>query len=180
MRISSILAFSALIAAFPLALSAHADPGWKMAGVRAGLSATSHYTYYHEYEAFTVFETPLSWRSAGGWGLTTRVEGSAGALHSQGVDAFIGMVGPDFAVDKKGIPLELNAGLNLAFLSTAHFGRDNFEGNLQFASHIGVNFRFTDLLGIGYRFQHMSNGNLYGGNNQGLNLHMASLIFYLD
>jgi len=151
-----------------------------MAGIRAGISTLREYTVYHEYDVFTVYQLPYSWRSSGGWGATPAVEGSVGILHSQNMDVFIGTVGPQFAIDKSGIPLELALGLNFAFLSTPRIGRDSYEGNLQFISHVGVNYRFSRLVGIGYRFQHMSNGHIYGGFNSGLNMHVVCANFYLD
>lgn len=160
--------------------SASADPGWKMAGVRGGFSATPKRTFYHEYEAFTVYQLPWSWRSAGGWGVTPRVEGSAGVLRGQQTNAFIGTVGPDFAFDKSGFPVEVSLGLNFAFLNSPRFGEESFEGDLQFISHIGASYRFSTLFGAGYRFQHMSHGGIYGGFNPGLNLHIFSLNVYLD
>lgn len=169
----------AIMAAQPNAARAD-DAGWKSVGARVSLSATPNGTFYHQYEVSTVYQLSWNWRNGAGWGVGSQVEGTAGVLRGQQTNAFIGSIGPDLTFGKAGGALEVAGGVNIALLSTPKFGKESFEGDAQFISHIGLNCRFIKRLGVGYRFQHMSNAGMYGGFNPGLNVHMVVLDYYLD
>jgi hypothetical protein len=71
----------------------------------------------------------------------------------------------------------LDGGISAALLSEHQFGRENFGGPIQFVSHVGISFKLSANLGLGYRFQHMSNASIYN-RNPGLELHMLELSYF--
>ena len=171
---------TALLLLFVLALGTPAwcedqDQGWRSVGVRYGFSATSRSDEFHQYEVYSVYGLPWSVRGASGWGLAMQANVSAGVLHTEGDNGFIGTFGPGVIFDQaggKGVAFDL--GGDLCFLSQHRFNRVDFNGDPLFEGHLGVAYRFAGGLGISYRFQHMSNGGLgiHGDINTGLDLHM--------
>ena len=149
-------------------------------GARAGLSATATENYFHQYEAYAVCGLPWEWRTQSGWGVAPQLDLTAGLLRGEGRSAFIGSAGPGFNFGKKGFPLELDLGVSAAALSRDRFGNKDYNGTLQFISHAGLDFRLGSRLGLGYRFQHMSNAGLNGSANPGLNMHLLGLSWYFS
>ena len=158
-----------------------ADPlDIKSAGVRGGLSAIAREKYFHQYEAFAVFRLPWALRSSSGFGIATLFDLTAGVLRGEDRSGFIGSAGPAVSLGKPGFPLEMDIGISAAGLSRDTFGNRDFDGNLQFISHVGINYRFSPRVGIGYRLQHMSNAGLNGNGNPGLNMHLLELNWYFS
>lgn len=153
------------------------DAGWKEIGFRAGANATGSVTI-KEYELFTAYQFPWGLGSRSPWRLNTRMNGSLGFLHDGGGAGFLASLGPGISVERVGVPLELDGGISAAFLSQDTFGAMDLNGQVQFISHIGLNFRLGPHLGAGYNFQHMSNASMNGPRNPGLNMHMFSLHWY--
>lgn len=152
------------------------DQGLRLVGARIGWMATARNSYIHQYDAFFDYGLPWSIRNHDGWGLAMQLKGSLGALQGAGETGFIGGVGPGVVFDKaggKGVALELGGDAN--FLSRDHFGRVDLDGHVLWDGHIGVLYRFAAGPGLGYQFQHMSNGGLNGHINTGLDLHMLLL-----
>lgn len=157
------------------------EEGWQSVGVRGGLSATQKHQFFHRYELFALYGLPWSLRGEKGWGAAMGLNLSAGALRGASETGFIGGVGPTVVFDKaggKGIMLELGGDLDV--VSRQVFGRQDFNGNLLFEGNIGLTYRFDSGYGIGYAFQHISNGGVYsdGKGNPGLDLHMVGLSFH--
>lgn len=144
-------------------------------GVRGGFSDKED---TREYEAFAVVQLPWEARSSSGWGVSTQAGATAGVLTGGGDYTFIGSIGPAFSLGKTGIPLELDLGVSIAVLNRDRIGNRDVNGLAQFISHAGVNYRFSDALGLGYRFQHMSNAGMNGGRNPGINMHLFGLSWY--
>lgn len=152
------------------------DQGLNSIGIRGGLSATKRRQFFHQYEGYLSYGLPWSVRNDAGWGVALTANAAAGVLHSRDQNGFIGAVGPGLMLDKaggKGIALEIGGDLN--FLSKYNFGDVDLNGNVLFDGHVGIIYRLASGPGIGYRFQHMSNGGLNGNRNTGLDLHMLSL-----
>ncbi len=177
--ISGLLLLGAVIGSATAAWCGSPDEGWKSVGVRAGVSATSRNEYFHRYEAYATYGLPWSLRADSGWGVALQMDGSLGALHAAGKTGVIGAVGPAFVIDKGGKGLAFKLGADVAGLSMYRFGNVDLNGNLLFVGHVGLLYRFDNGLGIGYRFQHLSNGGLAiggsGGGNTGVDLHTADL-----
>lgn len=159
--------------------AARAAEGWQAVGFRAGTKATGD-TVLHEYELFTTYVLPWGLGEPGGWELLTKVDGTAGMLHGDGHNGLIVSAGPGIGVKSPVVPLELEGGIRAAFLSQDTFGGRDLNGNVQFISHIGLNLRIAGPIGVGYNFQHMSNADMNGTINPGLNMHMISLIWYFQ
>jgi hypothetical protein len=151
------------------------DEGWKAVGIRAGLSATSRTEFFHQYEVYAVYGLPWSLRGDSGWGVALQANVALGALHAAGQTGVIGSFGPSVILDKggKGFMFELGGDLN--GLSTDKFGTVDLDGNVLFTGHVGAGYRLASGPGIGYRFQHMSNGGTTHKRNTGLDLHMLAL-----
>ena len=62
-------------------------------------------------------------------------------------------------------------GFRPTLLFEDRFGEDDYGGLLQFSSHIGSAITLGRC-SIGYRYQHLSNANIYD-ENQGIDLHMV-------
>ena len=155
-----------------------ANEGWEEVGIRAGISATNKHEYFHQYEAFTAYRLPWDWRADSGWGLDLQLNTAAGILTGGGKNGFIGSIGPGLTLDKTGSGLALDLGPNFVIMSRRVFGEQDFSGIVQYMAHIGITYRFPGGMGIGYRFQHMSNGNIYGYANPGLDLHMVGVSWH--
>jgi hypothetical protein len=181
---TGILTLVALIITVSQGWCSDEDQGWNAVGIRGGLSATSRRQFFHQYEAFASYGLPWSMRNDSGWGVALQANGALGALHAAEKTGFIGAVGPGLIFDKaggKGVALEIGGDLN--FLSQYNFGAVDLNGNVLFDGHVGVMYRFCGGPGgggpgIGYRFQHMSNGGLNGKRNTGLDLHMLALSWH--
>lgn len=152
-----------------------ADAGWKNVGIRAGISAKQKHEFFHQYEVFTAYGLPWDWRAASGWGVALQINAAAGALHGGRETGFIGTLGPGIVLDKAGKGLALDLGPNVCLMSQRAYGQQDFNGRFLFMAHVGLTYRFDSGPGVGYRFQHMSNGGIYGGGNPGLDLHMIGL-----
>lgn len=175
----------ALLLLTALALSCHPGPSlaaqalWSSAGVRGGFSADNKDHHLSQIEAFGVYQLPWEMRADSGWGANTQVQLAAGLLSSAGDHGFIGSVGPALNLGKPGFPLEIDLGVSVAVLTRDTFRDRDYNGYAQFISHGGLNYRFSQGMGIGYRFQHMSNAGMNGHSNPGVDMHMISLNWYL-
>ncbi|MBJ6725317.1 acyloxyacyl hydrolase [Geomesophilobacter sediminis] len=170
-----------LVSGATLARAEYDDSGWKAVGVHAGLSATEKHQYFHRFDIFANYGLPWSLRGERGWGAAMQLNMAAGMVRGGGESGFIGAVGPSVVFDKagnRGIMFELGGDLDV--LSRQVFGRQDFNGNLLFEGYAALIYRFDNGIGIGYRFQHMSNGGIYsnGSGNPGLDLHTVSLSYH--
>lgn len=128
-------------------------------------------------DMFGVFRLPWSWYSASGWGVGTRLITSAGALSALEKVALVSSVTPVVALGRKDGLLTIDAGLGGAIVTAHHFGRHDLGGPFQFAATAGVSFGLVGPLGLGYRFQHYSDGTIYGSDTRGVDLHMIELSY---
>ncbi|MDR3581468.1 MAG: acyloxyacyl hydrolase [Oryzomonas sp.] len=158
-----------------------AEGGWQEVGGRFGVQAGPKHEYFHLYEAFAVYELPWDWRLSSGWGLAPQLETSAGALVGGNETGFIGSLGTGLAFNKPGNGIALEAGGNLNLLDRRQFGRQDFGSILMWGAYMGVSYRFTSRLGVGYRLQHLSNNRiLYTSNtpNPGVDMHMIGVSWH--
>lgn len=177
MRFKNIWLMLLLVSILPSQLCRADYTDWIAIGFRAGLSATDGNEDFEQYEVFGSYGLPWSWELNPDWLVSTRINLSAGALRGGGKTGFIGSVGPSVALSMfKGLIL-LDGGISAALLSEHKFGRENFGGPIQFISHMGIVFRPSANLGVGYRFQHMSNASIYN-RNPGLELHLLELSYF--
>lgn len=151
---------------------------WGPIGVRGGFAADSKDEGAKQYEAFATYQLPWSLRTKSGWGVSTQVAVTAGALRSQGENGFIGSLGPSFGIGNPKFPLELDLGISVGMLGRDKFGSRDYNGIEQFISHGGVIYHITPSFGLSYRFQHMSNAGFNGTPNPGLNMHLFGVNWY--
>lgn len=153
------------------------EKDWVAVGIRAGISTTDSEEGFEQYEVHSSHGLPWSWDLTSGWSLSTRINLSAGALRGGGDTGFIGSVGPSLTLIMVQDRILLDGGTSAALLSEHKFGQENFGGPIQFISHVGISFKLSANLGVGYRFQHMSNASIYN-RNPGLELHMLELRYF--
>jgi hypothetical protein len=145
-------------------------------GVRGGFS-TSSGQGFNQAETFANVNLPWGWDLGKRWHLQSQFDCSIGWLGDGGKNlALIGTVGPGGLLKREGLPLSLDGGVSPTFLSRSDFGLKDFGTDIQFTTHLGVNWDFAAHWRIGYRFQHMSNANL-ANNNPGLNTHLFALSY---
>ena len=176
MRTISHLVLIAFALSLGTAGSASAN-SWGPFGVRGGFSADGKDHGAEIFEAFASYQLPWSLRSKGGWGVSTEVALTDGALSSGDDLGFVGSIGPAFNIGNPKL-VELDLGISVAVLSRDEFGGRDYNGVEQFISHAGVIYHFTPAFALSYRFQHMSNAGLNGEINPGLNMHLFGINWY--
>ena len=145
-------------------------------GVRAGLSANGSGQSFNQAETFLNLNLPWGWDLGKAWYLQSRLDTSIGWLGDKGNNAAIGTLGPSVVLSRERWPVSLEGGVSPTFLSRSEFGFKDFGTDIQFTSHIGLNWDFAAHWRLGYRFQHMSNAGL-GSKNPGLNMHFFGLSY---
>jgi hypothetical protein len=143
-------------------------------GLRGGLGAGSGDTAFVNYEGFGKVALPWRWDWGSDWGLQTGLDLSAGVLQRNNEAGFMGQAGPCFTIGSGTFPVALEFGSNPTILSRHRFDRKDLGCAFQFTSHIGLQAKLGQRVGLGYRFQHTSNAGL-GNPNPGLNMHVLSL-----
>jgi hypothetical protein len=88
--------------------------------------------------------------------LAPQLDTSAGALVGGNETGFIGSVGTGLAFNKPGNGIALEAGANLNLLDRRQFGRQDFGSILLWGAYMGLSYRFTSGLGVGYRLHFSS------------------------
>jgi hypothetical protein len=154
------------------------NSGWNEAGIRMGIQVGPKREYFHLYELFGVYGLPWDWRSSSGWGVATQLETSLGALHTAAETGFIGSLGTGLTLSKTGINLVPELGISVDLMDRRQFGRQDFGSILLFGAYMGLNYRFDNGLGIGYRILHLSNGHIFypqNTPNPGVDLHLIGL-----
>jgi hypothetical protein len=180
MRIVIGLLLISIIGSVVPAAARPAKSGWNEAGVRMGLQVSSKEMYFRQYEAFAVYGLPWDWRSASGWGVNPQANVSLGVLDGGKESGLIGSVGTALSLNKKGIGVTTDLGINFNFLDRRHFGQQDFGSILQFGAYLGVNYCFDNGIKIGYRLQHLSNGHIFypeNTPNPGIDMHMLGLSY---
>lgn len=140
-------------------------------GVRSGFSAFKKEETFHIHELIAYHTLPWDWQWNGGWVLDTFWEIHFGLLSAAGEERVLLSTGPMITLQTPWKRLSFMAAVRPAFLEDHIFGQENLGGEIQFTEEIGLNVALTRYLSIGYRFQHLSNANLYQ-NNPGLDFHV--------
>lgn len=151
-------------------------------GVRYGLSGSSPIgeqtqTDFHQYDLAAALRLPWQWYHSSGWGMSTRLMVSSGALQGAGETNFVGTVVPTVAFGRDDERISIDVGGGGALLSDHKFGAQNFGGPFQFVWTFGMNLGLFGPLGAGYHFQHYSDATLYGHDSRGADLHLFELVY---
>lgn len=177
--VSGLLLLSMLICETPNSWCGSPDQGWESVGLRAGISATSRREFFHKYELYATYGLPWSLRADSGWGVALQLDTAAGALEGAGETGITGSVGPAMVFDKGGKGIAFKLGGDICGMNRYRYGNVDLNGNLLFLGQVGLLYNFASGPGIGYRFQHISNGGLaiggHGDGNTGVDLHMIDL-----
>jgi hypothetical protein len=129
-------------------------------------------------DVFWSWRSPYAWEFTPGWDVGARLNASVGALYGQGETGAVGTLVPTLAIGDIGNVFSFEAGAGLGLLSKWEYGTvEDFGGPLQFMLDLGVNFRVYKHFGLGYRFQHWSDGGIYGSDNRGVEMHMLELSY---
>lgn len=129
-------------------------------------------------DIFWTWRTPFSWEFTPGWDIGARMNASVGALYGQHETGAMGTLVPTLAIGDTGNKFALEGGVGVALLSKWEFGGvEDFGGPLQFILDVGVNFRVAKHFGMGYRYQHWSDGGIHGDDNRGVEMHMIEFSY---
>jgi lipid A 3-O-deacylase len=183
MQISGINLWKVQVRGFTLAIfltaasaGSAADFGLESAGARFGIGANGPAEHMNQAEAFGILNLPLDWGKDGHWRLQSRFEMSAGWLGGEGESAALASLGPGLLLQLGETHLSLETGFSPTWISRHTFGPQDLGTDMQFTSHVGLNYDIGSRWRLGYRLQHMSNGGLKHP-NPGLNMHMFGLSF---
>jgi hypothetical protein len=145
-------------------------------GVRGGFSANGGRDEFHQAEFFGNWNLPWGWNLGKEWHLQSRLDLSVGWLGDSSRNAVVGTLGPTLVLDRAGWPVSLEGGSSPTLLSSYRFESKSLGTDIQFTSHVGLNWDFAPHWRLSYRFQHMSNADL-SRDNPGLNMHLFGLSY---
>lgn len=165
--------------------TSHAGEGELFAvGLRGGLSVKGSSPLGEEQrrvfaagDVFATWRLPWSWYDAAGWGVGTRFLASAGVLQGEGATAGVLTAVPLIAFGDRDGRVTVDAGAGGALLTRHRFGLQDFGGPFQFVGTAGLSAVLIHPLAVGYRFQHYSDGTIYGRDSRGVDLHMIEVTY---
>ena len=148
-------------------------------GIRYGTNAaTDKAGALDRVDVFWSWRSPYAWEFTPGWDVGARLNASVGALRGQGETGAVGTLVPTLAIGDTGDVFSFEAGVGVALFSKWEYGTvEDFGGPLQFILDLGVNYRVYKRFGLGYRFQHWSDGGIHGVNNRGVEMHMLEFSY---
>ena len=146
-------------------------------GLRTGIPATSYSDDITQVDLYMTVELPWKTHSDSRFRVRSRADFTVGAINGSDRLSVLGSFGLSVAISSAQDRIAFIAGTGPAGLSRYRFRTETFGGPLQFISHIGTQIKITHKLSATYRFQHMSNANIYD-RNPGLNLHAISISLY--
>jgi len=161
-----------LLLAFPLPGYSADGLAWEFGG-RAGYTFAIKRKNVAEYELFLRRDIPWQWQLSENLRLGFRVEGALGFLNSNHDNDVIGSLGPDLCLDI-GSVARIYGGGRIVYLDDRLLRENDFGGSFQAMEDGGVSFFVGPRVTVGYRFHHMSNGDMYTS-NPGLNMHLLEL-----
>ena len=151
-------------------------------GLRYGISGSSPIgeqteTDFHQYDLAATFRLPWYRFHSSGWGISTRLLATGGALQGAGETNFVGTMVPVVAFGQRDERFSIEIGGGGALLSDYKFGAQDFGGAFQFVWTFGMSLGLVGPLGVDYHFQHYSDAALYGHDSRGVDLHLFGLVY---
>jgi hypothetical protein len=131
---------------------------------------------FQQYDIVGTLGLPWSWHTESGWGLTTQVMGSVGALTGGGDMAFLATLVPSIALGPRNSLLSVDLGVGASLQSRSEFGRQYMGGPFHFVITFGVRVPIYRAIGLGYRMHHMSDARIYD-DAKGIDTHMLELTY---
>ena len=152
-------------------------------GVRGGASGLevlggSEDEHFQQYDLFATASLPCSRYWESGWGFSSRLMGTAGALIGAGEEGFVGAIVPLLAFGPKDSILALDVGVGAAGITRHKYGEQNFGGPFEVVLTFGLRVPVYRAVGMGYRFAHMSDATIYGEDSKGVDIHMFELTYH--
>ena len=132
---------------------------------------------FQEYDAVVNIGLPWERYSLSGWGVGTRLMGSAGVLRGAGETALVASLIPMLAFGSQDGRFTLDMGAGGALLSRDRFGTQDYGGPFQFALTLGAGVPLYQRLGLGYRFLHYSDAGVNGSDTIGADFHMVEFSY---
>lgn len=141
--------------------------------MRGGKEAFTPVTDYEAGELYFLSSMPMQKAFSSDTKLYPRLDVGVGHLHADSQSSGWLAVGIDVVLSILGGAWELEGGFRPVLLFEHRFGMDDFGGPVQFSSHAGVTYNWNRFV-LNYRFQHISNANIYE-HNAGLELHLVGV-----
>ena len=167
-----LVAALAALSALAIAPLAHAEPG--AFGLRGGSSVDGDGERFAAAEVFLRRPLPWVWRAAGGWSVTTHLEGSIAGLKRAGESGTALSAGPVTVWNHRGRRWRFEIGVKPTLLTEDRFGTRELGGHFHFTSHLGIRYDLRPRISLGYRLQHTSNAGI-SSPNPGLDLQLLTL-----
>ena len=172
--------FVIVLLILPSERSSAEDFEWTSVGIRGGVNfkdaglPPGEKVDFEQFDVVGTLGFPGSWVVAWDWTARYQLTMTAGGLRGDGETGFISTMVGGVAMTNEQWRATLDVGMGGALLSKWKFPGQNIGGPFQFIAHGGVLFHLPWNLLAGYRFHHMSDGNIYG-ENRGVDLHMLEV-----
>lgn len=134
---------------------------------------------FEQFDIVGVLGFPGRWEIPGDWKARYQLNTTAGLLRGDEALGLISTLTGGIAITKEQWRTTLDIGVGWALLSKWRFPGQNVGGPIQIIAHVGMLFHLPGNLLAGYRFHHMSDGNIYG-DNRGVDLHMLEMRYGFD
>ncbi|MGH7323384.1 MAG: acyloxyacyl hydrolase, partial [Candidatus Rokuibacteriota bacterium] len=136
-------------------------------GIRGGLTGWSvigadEIESFQRHDVVATVGLPWSWHSESAWGLDTGLMASAGALLGAGEAGFIGTLTSVLTLRSQDGRFSVDGGMGGALLTRHKFGDQQFGGPFQLVLTWGFRVPVYRAIGVGYRYQHLSDADIYG------------------
>ena len=132
---------------------------------------------FHAYDVVTAIRPPWDEQWRDDWGVGARLLASVGVLEDANKTALLASLIPVLTAGTQDGRFSFEFGAGFALLSRPRFRDQDYGGALQLALTAGVSVSLSSRIGLGYRFQHYSDGGAYGSNTIGADLHMIELTY---
>ena len=152
----------------------HLQPAW--VGWHASLAINQRGRDMGAGVAFACWPLPWAQIHRAGWEIDPYLTAGLGWLGGRGATAGLARMGPALSLRHAGSPFWIELGISPTVLTRHTFGGLDLGIGLQFTSYAGMNWDISRRLGLGYRFEHMSNASL-SSSNPGLNSHTFTIYY---
>lgn len=132
---------------------------------------------FREYDFVATLRLPWQHYATSGWGIGTRLLGSAGILQGADKTALVVSAIPVLALGSEDGSFTLDFGAGLTLISTHRYEQQDFGGPLQGALTFGLGMPLYRRVGAGYRFLHYSDWGAYGPTSIGVDFHMIEFSY---
>jgi hypothetical protein len=128
------------------------------------------------YKVYLRQELPWGWTGGHGCRLRTTGVASAGMLYDSGDAAMLVSAGPGLLLDRVGARWSLDLAIEVTYLSEDYLAGLDLGSELQFTCHLGLMWYAFEHVGVGCRYEHISNGDLHT-TNPGLDMVSLDLMY---